>query len=185
VSLVPLTRLLSLVMPIRAVGLTFTDPTFAYIAVGSIGLIGVLVVARALRATRVLFRPGRRVWAQPLIALTGVPIGIGLAAAGAAGPLAYADDPVVFVVSMVVFVALFEELLFRGLLQRVASERSAVIGIVLPNALYAILYLATGVPILIGAVSLMGLFFSLCVHQTRSLWGVISAHAIARVIVGL
>ena len=85
--------------------------------------------------------------------------------------------------TLLVFAAFVEELLFRGLLQQAAVSALGAAGLVLVNVVYAVTAigsLSAGYAVFAG---LMGCWFSIAVGRTRCLWGVIAAHELA--VVGL
>jgi membrane protease YdiL (CAAX protease family) len=180
-ALVPLIRLLSLAMPIPGAA-----PISAYALVGAPALIGVFLVARAIGVSRQeigLGRPRRPVEVA-LSTLVGVPLG--LLARGEVGlaPISVEGvHPLLFVVVALPFVVLLEELVFRGLLQRVATSPSRIITIVAPNVLYASMYFGSGSTTVVLFMGLTGVIFGILVRRQGSLWGAIGAHMILRVLV--
>lgn len=180
-ALVPLIRLLSVAMPIPGAA-----PISVYALVGAPALIGAILVARAIGASRQdlgLGRPARPVEVV-LSTLIGVPLG--LLARGVVGlaPISVEGvHPLLFVAIAVPFVVLLEELVFRGLLQRVATSRSRLIGIVAPSVLYAAMYFGSGSASVVLFMGITGIIFGVMVSRQHSLWGVLGAHMILRVLV--
>ncbi len=83
--------------------------------------------------------------------------------------------------TLLVFAAFVEELLFRGLLQQAAVRVFGTTGALLVNVVFAVTAigsLSAGYALFVG---LMGGWFSFAVGRTRCLWGVIGAHALAAV----
>jgi len=179
-ALLPLTRLVSLAVPTGEI-----DHSLAYALVSGPLLIAALLVAREVAPRMLATELGRprTPWTQVRLAGLGLPMGLLLlqAAEGApAGPAAAQFS----LIAVVLVTALFEEVLFRGLLQHVVAARSPLLSLLLPNALYATMYLGSGSPAVVAAMASIGLILSICVLRTGSLWGVSAAHAIARLIAG-
>lgn len=180
-GLVPLIRLLSLAMPIPD-----AVPIATYALVGAPALLGVLLTARAIGASRGelgLRRPTSFV--EPaLIATIGIPLGLVARGVGGLSPLAAGGvHPLLFIAVVVPFVVLLEELVFRGLLQRAATTRSQLLGIVAPNILYAGMYFGSGSAATVLFMGLTGILFGWVVSRSGSLWGVLGAHLLLRVVV--
>ena len=130
-GLVPLIRLLSIAMPIPDAA-----PITAYVLVGAPALLGVLLIARAIGASHTELGLGQPTsLVQPaLIATIGLPLGLVARSVGGLSAVATGGvHPLVFVAVVVPFVVLLEELVFRGLLQRVETTRSRLLGIVAPK----------------------------------------------------
>lgn len=83
---------------------------------------------------------------------------------------------------LVVFTGFTEELIFRGLLQSVASEvYGSLAGILISSSIFAVMYFASLSLVYVVFISLVGLFFSLCVRLSGSIWGVTLAHSLMNV----
>lgn len=180
-GIVPLIRLLSIVMPIPG-----AEPISAYALVGAPALLGVFLSARAIGVSRAELGLGRpaSLLEPALIATIGLPLG--LVARSFGGLAAVPIDgvhPLLFVAVIALFVVLLEELVFRGLLQRVVSTRSRLLGIVAPNLIYAAMYLGSGSTVTVLFMGLTGALFSWAVSRTGSLWGVLGAHLLVRLVV--
>ncbi len=178
---VPLIRILSLVMPIGGL-----DPLAAYVLVGAPALIGVIGIARALGLdvrSLGLGMPAQP-WVTVGIAATGVPLGLLLG--GTMGPsLAIGGEPnaAMFLLVVPLFVVFLEELTFRGLLQHVALVRAPNLGILIPNVLYAAMYLGSGSGAIAIAMGGIGILFGAAAWRTGSLWGVLGAHLLMRLVI--
>ena len=180
-ALVPLIRLLSIAMPIPGAASIST-----YVLVGVPALFGTLLAARAIGATRSdlgLGRPGS-LTKTATIALIGLPLGLVARSVGGVSPMAIGDaHPVLFLVIVTLCVVLLEELVFRGLLQRAATTRSRLLGIVTPNVLYAAMYFGSGSAAAVLFMGLTGSLFGWVVSRSGSLWGVIAAHVLMRLVI--
>ncbi len=182
---IPILMLLPLV---RLLGIVMLIPEFPaiswYVLTGAPALVGTMLV---LRAT--LLSPTALGLSRPdslretfLISLSGIPLG--LVISGLVGPRAALHgepNALLFVAVVLPFVVLLEELIFRGALQRVTAARAPNIAIVVPNVLYASLYLGSGGPIAL-AMGGVGILLSAGVVRTGSLWGAIGAHFLLRVV---
>jgi membrane protease YdiL (CAAX protease family) len=180
-ALLPLTRLLSLAIPVAG-----TDPSFSYLLVGAPLLVATFLTARQVDARVIAIGLGRprKVAPQLVIASLGFPAGWLLGRVGGSEPFASAGNPILFAIATLLFVALFEELLFRGLIQQLMTLRSPVLGLIAPNVLYATMYLGSGSAAVMAVMTAIGLVFSLSVSRTQSLWGVVAAHIIGRIVAG-
>jgi membrane protease YdiL (CAAX protease family) len=147
----------------------------------------VVVAARAYgySPSSLGFRRARPV-AQLAIAASGAPLGLAAyAILRPAPPVPTLDRSHLLFgsLTLLVFAAFVEELLFRGLLQQAATRVFGAAGIVVVNLVYAVTAigsLSAGYAIFVG---LTGLWFSIVAGRSRCLWGVIAAHALA--VVGL
>jgi uncharacterized protein len=179
-ALVPLARLLSFTMPFGDV------PRLYWPALVGAPLLPALALAArgyGFSLSSLGLRRGGLA-AQLAIAATGVPLGI-------AGYAILRPPPVVArldwshllfgSLTLLVFAAFVEELLFRGLLQRGAVGTFGAVGVVFVNVLFAVTAigsLSAGYAVFAG---LEGGWFSVAVSRSRCLWGVIGAHALAAV----
>jgi CAAX protease family protein len=182
-GLVPLIRLLSIAMPIPDAA-----PITAYVLVGAPALLGVVLSARAIGVSRSELGLGRptSVLESAMIASIGLPLGLVARSIGGPSPLAVGDvNPLLFVAVLLPFVVLLEELVFRGLLQRVATTRSRLLGILAPNVLYAAMYFGSGSAVAVLFMALTGALFGWFVARSGSLWGVLGAHLIFRLVIQL
>jgi membrane protease YdiL (CAAX protease family) len=173
----PLLGLLSLVMPVRG-----ASELGWYVLVGVPLLLAVALAARTLpaewTAEALRVRPTRL---QAAIALTGVPLGlIGYLIVRPAGLIGSAQPARLVAGSLVllVFVGFAEELLFRGLLQRVLRELFGAAGMPLAAAAYAVSALGSLSAEYVAFAAASGLFFGWCVARTGALLGVCVAHGL-------
>jgi len=181
-ALVPLARLLSFTMPLGKV-----PPLYWHALIGAPLLPALAVAARAYGWSPSSLGLGRgRLFAQLAIAASGGPLGLAAYAVlrpAPAVPRLDASHVVFGSLTLLVFAAFVEELLFRGLLQQAAVSALGAAGLVLVNVVYAVTAigsLSAGYAVFAG---LMGCWFSIAVGRTRCLWGVIAAHELA--VVGL
>jgi membrane protease YdiL (CAAX protease family) len=143
-------------------------------------LLGVVLTARMLRLDPQTLGLLHISWRTPLIALSGAPLAL----------LAYsllrpritelagsALDLVAAPIVLFFCVALLGELLFRGLLRRVAPALGRG-GRLLSATLFAATYLWLGSPPFLLFVALLGLFYDWAAARDGSLWGVIVSHAL-------
>ena len=176
-ALVPLLRILSLTMPVRQL-----PQIYWYVMVGVPLLLALGLTIRLLGLTRVQL--GMRLsfnrW-QLLIGLSGLVVSLPAYLILHPRPLVAAMDlprTVIDAVILALFVGFSEELLFRGVLQRLVIDLFGTIGIVFSSLLFAAVYfgsLSLGFLLYMG---LIGVFFAWTVNRTQSLWGVILAHSL-------
>jgi uncharacterized protein len=176
-ALVPLARLLSFTMPIASV------PTLYWHAlIGAPLLPALAVAARAYGYSASSLGLGRgRILTQLAVAATGGPLGLAAYEILRPAPVVRHLDGSHLVfgsLTLLVFAAFIEELVFRGLLQRAALGVFGAAGVVLVNVVYgvtAIGSLSAGYAVFVG---LMGCWFSIASRRSGCLWGVIGAHAL-------
>lgn len=181
--LLPLIRLLSLVMPIA----TFPPITW-YVLTGVPALMAALLVMRAIGMTAPGVGLGRpaSIPRDAFLALYGIPLGLllGPTAVGTQRALPEASL-LVFVVVALPFVVVLEELVFRGIIQRVAAARAPNLAILIPNVLYAAMYLGSGNGVAALVMGGFGVLLSAMTATTGSLWGAIGAHFLMRLVLHL
>jgi uncharacterized protein len=179
-SLVPLLRIFSAVMPVREV-----PEIYRYALVGLPLLVAAAAVAHAVGAETLVasLRRWSR-WEQGTVALSGIPLGL----------LAYVivrPDPVMDGLDwdrlvlgsliLMVFSGFAEEVIFRGLLQGSLSMLFGRLSIVFSSLLFTIVYVGASPPAYIAFVALLGLAFGWFVARTGSLLGVGLAHGLLNV----
>lgn len=181
--MLPLIRILSVVMPMSSV-----DPMYWYALTGAPALLGIVLVTRAIRlhmGALGLRRPAS-VSVEVVMALMGIPIGLILVSTAGSSMQIRGDVTVVgFALVVLPFVVVLEEVVFRGVLQHVAAIRSPNLSILIPNVFYAAMYLGSGNGALALAMGGMGVLFSAMVARTGTLWGVLGAHLLMRIVVQL
>lgn len=179
----PLLRLLSLVMPLESM------PVFTwYVWIGVPVLAAGFLVMRAIGfefSDIGLTRP-RQIRTELLLSLFGIPLGLlmGSTAMASQGPLAGLSLPVYLLVA-IPFIVLLEELLFRGLIQRVASLRSQNLAIAIPNVIYAAMYIGSGNGVAALMMGGFGVLLSAMTLARGTLWAAIGAHLFMRVVLHL
>lgn len=177
-ALVPMGRLLSLTMPLDDV------PRWAWYAlVGAPLLLGAVLLVWRLRLTWSELQLGwpRRVRNDAGMLATGLLLGL-LGFLVGAGPVlvSSADGPasaLLFAGTLTLFVAVPEELIFRGLLQRLAIDGFGPMGAAVIAIVYVTAYLtwySVGVMLVMG---LAGAIFMWAIQRGGSLWGAIAGHA--------
>jgi len=175
-ALVPLIRILSLTIPARDV-----PQIYWYALIGMPLLTAVFATRKLLRISWAHLGLGLNSWpSQTLIALSGLPLGL-------AAFLLFRPEPVYEASSwsgiaigaaiIVIFTGFTEEIIFRGLLHQVAYEIFGWVGMFYGSALYTVMYIGSYSLSYMFFFGLVGLCFSCCVNQTRSIWGVIFAHS--------
>lgn len=183
-ALLPLLRLLSLTLPIREA------PQLDWYAI--IGLPLLLAAVLTIRLLALPWWTGLSLrWpaagGQIAIAVSGLPLGLAAFLILRPQPLIVRFNwPAIILaaVSLMVFSALVEELIFRSIIQEVAIEALGPrIGLLYSSGLFAVMYigsLSLGYVLFIGSV---GFLFGWCVRRTGLIWGVVLAHSL--LIIGL
>jgi membrane protease YdiL (CAAX protease family) len=176
-ALAPLTRILSLAMPLGIF------PQLSWYAIISAPLfVAIAVIARQVGVHRrelnltLSLSP-----VQWLIASIGVPLGVLEYAILRPEPLAASPswrDLWLPALILLVCTGLLEELLFRGLLQRLAAPILGPWGFVFSSAIFAALHIGHRSVIDVGFVFLVALLFADFVARTHSLTGVTIAHGL-------
>lgn len=118
------------------------------------------------------------------IALAGIPLGALAYAVLRPAPLVAHAVSARFLLAAaaLVLVALAEELVFRCVLQQAAEAAlGGPRGRVLVNVLFGAAYIGALSPVYAVCAALVGLRFSAVVARTRSLWGVVAAHALLNI----
>jgi membrane protease YdiL (CAAX protease family) len=182
-ALPPLMRMIGLAVPIAT-----TTPVIWIVAAGTPTLLAALLCARAIDADpRGMLRLRlHEVGPQLAVAAGGIMHGL-------LGYLALRPAPIIgqldvigigtAVVALGVFAAFTEELIFRGIIQAVASQTFAnqAAGAFVSALVFALMYLASMSIPLVLLMFAIGLFFSWIVQESRTLWGVIGAHMLLSV----
>jgi hypothetical protein len=180
--LLPLLRILSLAMPIQQVA-----PIFQYLLTGMPLLLSTLLVVRVngLPAFRLNLSALEWIY-QVIIGASGIPLGLiaGLTLSPLPGLISN-TNLFWFLILWIVFTifgAVLEEIIFRGLLQKVLSSTLGSISIFLTSLLYASMFLGTLSPGYLIFYGFTGLLFSIWVHISDSLVGVIIAHSLMNIV---
>jgi uncharacterized protein len=176
-ALAPLTRILSLAMPL---GLF---PQVWWYTIISIPLfVAAAIIARIAEARRIDL--GLRLSVSPaqwLIASLGFPLGILEYAILRPAPLSASigwRDLWLPALILLICTGFLEELIFRGLLQHLASRVLGSWGIVFVSGIFAALHIGHRSVVDVGFVFAVALLFAVAVRQTRSLAGVTIAHGL-------
>jgi uncharacterized protein len=175
-ALVPLLRIQSLVMPIEDV-----PRILWYVLAGVPVLLAIALTARALQLSpgSLGLRLPQTPWPDLMAAASGIPLGlIAYRVSLGAQPIVDAGDLIVTVTVLVIFVAFLEELLFRGLLQRLAADISTPAGPVIVTIIYATLFISSYSITLIALMATAGAIFAWAVHRGSSLIGVTIGHGL-------
>lgn len=176
-ALVPLLRIVSLTMPLPAL-----PELYWYGITGATLLLALALTGRFFSAewSRETFAAG---WsrAQALVGLSGLPLGLLAYVVLRPEPLYPHLTPQLLAVGCLVlflFNALTEELLFRGVLQRVLIDLFGKAGVVAAAGLFVVTYVGTRSAPYVVLIALVGLAFGRWVQVSGSLAGVVVAHAL-------
>jgi membrane protease YdiL (CAAX protease family) len=173
-ALVPLGRLTSLALTPDEYG------AGGYVLTGLPLLVAVVWMTRDLGWPGVP-ESGRPAWHSIAVALSGIPLGLVVAALF---HVPYLPDrkslPVILVTAVVVFVfvGVLEELLFRGLVQRAMTGPFGTWAFVVADVLFTAAYLPTRDFGFIATMALVGLGFGYYVSRTGHLAAVATAHGL-------
>jgi hypothetical protein len=177
-ALVPLLRILSLTMPAPGI-----PPIYWTLLVGAPLAIGGVVATRAAGLSRREVGLKWSAWPpQAAIAALGLPLG--LAAWYLGRPPTFINEgatpaEIILVgLLLLLFVAVTEEFIFRGVLQAGLSLAHAESSILLGALLYGTMYLGSLSPRYAVVMALTGFVYGLAVHRTGSIAGVSASHAI-------
>jgi membrane protease YdiL (CAAX protease family) len=176
-----LLRILSLALPAARI-----PQIFWYVLVGAPMLLGAILAARRLQlSAQDVGLPLRSAALQGVIALSGLALSIAAYSILRPEPLFEAVNLPGLIGSAIilaVFSGFLEEFIFRGVLQRSASELfDGPLAIVLSSLIFASLYIGSLSLVYLGFIGLVGLYFGYCVHKTGSLWGVALAHSLMNI----
>jgi uncharacterized protein len=175
-----LLRLLSVVMPTHDV-----PPRYVYALVGAPVLLGAVLTARLVEVAwhdmRFVQRIDRR---QLAIAASGLPLGLIGYALVRSAPTADADTWSAVALTapfVIVFVGLLEEVLFRGLLQRVARREMGPYAVAWSGIIFGIMYLGSGSLLFTLFMGACGGLFGWWYDRDGALWSIAVAHAVLAV----
>jgi membrane protease YdiL (CAAX protease family) len=163
------------------------SPLTRLVVVGVPALVAVAMAARQRSPEWRLLRPHTGGWpAQLLVGLIGIPSALVVwAIAPPAVEVRGGTSTIVAATVLVVFAALPEELLYRGLLVPAAAAVVGPWGIPFASATYALAYLSGGSIATVLLAFLLGVVLGWCRWFTGSVVGVIGAHSLLNVIVYL
>lgn len=177
-ALVPLLRILSLTMPLPGI-----PPVYWTGLVGAPLAIGAVLAARAAGLGRGDLGLKRSPW-LPQVAIAALGLPAGLAAWLIGVPTPFVEDGatpaeiILVALLLVVFVAVTEEFIFRGVVQAGLSVAYARGAVLMGAVLYGTLYLASLSLGYAVFMTLIGLLFGLLADRTGSIVGVCASHAI-------
>jgi membrane protease YdiL (CAAX protease family) len=184
-ALAPLTRLISLSMPL----LVFPY-IFWYLVVGVPLFLSVFLVYRltGYKPAEVGLSLGSGLPLQLAVGLTGLVFGY--VEYRLLPPQTFTasfsqQNILLLALILLVFTGLLEELIFRGLMQRAALEAIRKLGILYVSLVFAVLHIGYQSALNLAFVFLVGLFFSLVVARTRSILGVALAHGLTNIMLYL
>jgi len=162
-------------------------PSTRLVVVGVPALVAVALAARQKPHHWRLLRPHTGGWrGQVLVALGGILAG--RIVWGLAPPTVDAGAGVstlVAATALIVFAALPDELLYRGLLVPAAADVVGRWALPLSSAAYATAYLPGGSATQVLLAFLLGMALGWCRRQTGSVLGVVAAHGLLNVVVYL
>lgn len=176
-ALVPLVRIISLSMPLVNIPQTWWYPI---IYTPLIAAAVVMVRIPGYRAADIGLKPGFAP-VQLAIAATGAPLGALEYFILRPQPpnIAFGWESVLLpALFFFIFVGFGEELIFRGVLQRTATDAFGVRGIIFVSFLFAILHMGFYSWIDVLFVFVVAMFFGWAVNKTGSLLGVTLSHGL-------
>ncbi len=172
---VPILRLLSISIPVVLI-----PPLAWYVEIGLPAFLAILLAARALELRPVDLGLRSMPWGDlAAFGLAGAALGVPAYLIGQPGQLIDLPSPgalLAAAVIMIVFVALLEELLLRGLIQSVATETFARGGVLVSIAATVLLYAASLNVRYVLFMSLVAALLSVSVRQFGSIAGAVAAH---------
>ena len=163
------------------------SPLTRLVVVGIPALVAVAIAARQRSPESRLLRPHTGGWpGQLLVGLIGIPSALVVwAIAPPAVEVRGGTSTIVAATILVLFAALPEELLYRGLLVPAATAVVGAWGIPFAAATYALAYLSGGSIATVLLAFVLGVVLGWCRWFTGSVVGVIGAHSLLNVIVYL
>jgi membrane protease YdiL (CAAX protease family) len=163
------------------------SPLTRLVVVGLPSLVAVAMAARQRSPEWQLLRPHAGGWpGQLLVGLVGIPSAlVVLEIAPPAVEVRGATSTIVAATVLVLFAALPEELLYRGLLVPAAAAVVGLWGIPFAAATYALAFMTGGSITTVLLAFLLGIVLGWCRWLTGSVVGVIGAHSLLNVIVYL
>jgi membrane protease YdiL (CAAX protease family) len=160
-------------------------PLLHLLVVGAPALVAIAMSARLRPPEWRLLRPHTWGWhGQALVALLGIPFAVLVwLLAPPTVQVTMGTPTVVAATILVVFAALPDELLFRGLLTPACVGVAGGWGLPLSSAVYALSYLPGGSGRTILLAFLLGMALGWCRQRTGSIVGVAAAHGLLNVLV--
>ncbi len=176
-ALLPLLRILSLAVPLIQI-----PEIYWYVLVGLPFLGTMVLFSRYARFSwDYLTLKLRNLPVQFLVGLSGIPLGFAAYEILKPKPLEIPTNWFYLVAAALIltlFVGFLEEMLFRGILQRVAVETLGSFGIVLVSLIYALVYAGSLSLVYVVFVGFTGWLYALWVQKSGSLWGSIAARSL-------
>jgi membrane protease YdiL (CAAX protease family) len=176
-ALISLLRLLSVVVPVQDI-----PQMYWYAMIGAPILAGTGLTARlaGLSMTPLGLR-ARFGFSQLAIAATGVPLGmIGyaiLVPESVIGQFSWTGFAVGALI-IIVFTGFLEEVLFRSVLQGLASRVLGNAAVLWSSTIFALMFLGTLSLPFVLFMGLVAFFFGWCFRRTGILWGIVVAHCL-------
>jgi membrane protease YdiL (CAAX protease family) len=163
------------------------SPLTRLVVVGISALVAVVMAARQRSPDWRLLRPHTGGWpGQLLVGLAGIPLALVVwAVAPPAIQVGGGTSAIVAATVLVLFAALPEELLYRGLLVPAATAVVGPWGIPFASMTYALAFVAGGSIATVLLAFLLGIVLGWCRWLTGSVVGVIGAHGLLNVLVYL
>jgi len=179
-TLAPLIRLLSLSLPLARIEIVYW-----YLIIGVPLLASTYVAARSsgYTAAKVGLNARALPW-QFLISLTGIGLGYTEYVILRPEPLATSLtlDQIWFpALVLFIFTGFLEEIIFRGVMQRAATESLGRLGVLYVSIVFAVLHLGYQSVLDVVFVFLVAMFFGFVVTRTRSILGVTIAHGLTNI----
>jgi membrane protease YdiL (CAAX protease family) len=163
------------------------SPLLRLVVVGVPALVAIAMAARQRSPAWWLLRPHTGGWAgQLLVALVGIPSALFIWAIAPPAVQVRGDASMMITAAvLVIFAALPEELLYRGLLVPAAADVVGGWGVPFAAAVYALAFLNGGSIRTVLLAFLLGMVLGWCRQFTGSVVGVIGAHSLVNIIVFL
>jgi membrane protease YdiL (CAAX protease family) len=163
------------------------SPLLRLLVVGVPALVAIAMAARQRSPAWWLLQPRTGGWAgQLLVALVGIPSALFIWAIAPPTIQVGGDASMTMTAAvLVIFAALPEELLYRGLLVPAAADVVGGWGVPFAAAVYALAFLNGGSIRTVLLAFLLGMVLGWCRHITGSVVGVIGAHSLVNIIVFL
>jgi len=179
-TLAPLIRLLSLSLPLARIEIVYW-----YLIIGVPLLASTYVAARSAGYTAAKVGLTARAWPwQLLISLTGIGLGYTEYVILRPEPLvtSLTLDQIWFpALVLFIFTGFLEEIIFRGVMQRAATESLGRLGVLYVSIVFAVLHLGYQSVLDVVFVFLVAMFFGFIVTRTRSILGVTIAHGLTNI----
>jgi membrane protease YdiL (CAAX protease family) len=161
-------------------------PLLRLVVVGVPALVAVAMSARLGIRAWPLLRPYKGGWlGQALVTLLGIPLAVLVWVLAPPGVQVATGASTVVAAVVLVFAALPDELLYRGLLVPAGVGVAGGWGLPLSSMAYALAYLPGGSPRTVLLAFVLGMILGWCRQRTGSVVGVVAAHGLVNVLVYL